>query len=57
MAQQWSYARGGQKSGPITSKQLRELAAVGGLLPADLVRAEGMGQQKEFLMVEWPIAG
>lgn len=52
MAQQWFYARGGQKAGPITSKQLREMAAAGGLRPTDLVWTEGMEQWKEARLVK-----
>lgn len=52
MAQQWYYARGDQRTGPITSKQLKTLAASGGLRPTDLVWAEGMEQWKEARLVQ-----
>lgn len=47
MAQRWYYARGGQKIGPVTSQELRYLAASGSLQPADLVWTEGMAEWKE----------
>jgi NAD-dependent dihydropyrimidine dehydrogenase PreA subunit len=37
----WFYARNGQQVGPLSSTQLRELAAAGTLTPADLVWREG----------------
>lgn len=47
MAQRWYYARGGQKIGPVTSQELRYLAASGALQPTDLVWVEGNDRGKE----------
>lgn len=38
----WHYARGGEKDGPITMEQLKELATTGQLSPDDLVWREDM---------------
>lgn len=43
MSQEWYYARGEQKRGPIALEQLRALARSGELAPTDLVWTEGMG--------------
>lgn len=37
----WYYAKDGQQFGPISSQQLKQLAASGGLVPEDLVFREG----------------
>jgi len=42
VADQWYYVREGQEVGPVTSRQLKELAASGALRVADRVRREGM---------------
>jgi GYF domain 2 len=42
MASQWYYAKGGEQHGPISGRELKELATSGGLGPADLVWKEGM---------------
>jgi hypothetical protein len=42
MAGQWYYARGGERIGPVTTDELKRLAASGELLPTDLVWKEGM---------------
>ncbi len=47
MAQRWYYAQGGQKIGPVTSQELRYLAASGTLQPTDLVWVEGNDRGKE----------
>ncbi len=47
MAKRWYYVRGGQETGPITSQELRDLAAAGTLRSADLVWAEGMPEWRE----------
>lgn len=47
MSEQWYYAKGGQRNGPITPDQLRQLASVGTLLPTDLVWKQGMSQWDE----------
>lgn len=43
MASEWYYTSNGKQApGPVSSSQLRELAATGRLLPTDLVWKEGM---------------
>jgi hypothetical protein len=42
MSQEWYYAKGEHKKGPITSDQFRNLAKSGALKPTDLVWTEGM---------------
>jgi GYF domain 2 len=42
MSQNWYYAKGDQRQGPVTSDQLRALAKSGALNPTDLVWTEGM---------------
>ncbi len=44
MAHQWYYAQGGERKGPVSDQQLKELAASGELSPDDAVWAEGMGR-------------
>jgi len=44
METQWYYAQQGQRLGPVSSEQLKELAAAGRLQPSDLVWKEGMAQ-------------
>jgi ferredoxin len=41
---EWYYARHQRRIGPLTSAQLRELAAAGALSPADMVFRTGMRQ-------------
>ncbi len=40
MATQWFYAQNGQRSGPVSSQELKDLAANGALDPTDLVWSE-----------------
>ena len=42
MATQWYVQQDGQDSGPMTSRELKELAVSGRLRPTDRVRKEGM---------------
>ena len=42
MSDQWYYARGENRSGPVTTGELRRLAAAGELVTTDLVWKEGM---------------
>ena len=44
---QWHYSKSGQQQGPVSSEQLKQLAASGQLQPSDLVWKEGMGQWAE----------
>lgn len=49
MAEQWYYTRQGQRFGPLSIEQMRQLALAGQLQQADLVWTEGMS--------EWTPAG
>jgi hypothetical protein len=49
MAEQWYYTRQGQRFGPLSQDQIRQLAQVGQLQQGDLVWTEGMA--------EWTPAG
>lgn len=42
MASEWYYSHGGQRHGPVSSDQLKELVAAGKLRADDLVWKEGM---------------
>ncbi|HYE21249.1 MAG TPA: DUF4339 domain-containing protein [Tepidisphaeraceae bacterium] len=42
MSTEWYYSQGGQQIGPITSQQMKDLAAGGQLTPNDLVWKDGM---------------
>ncbi len=44
MADQWYYSQQGQRCGPVTSDQLKQLATSGQLQPTDLVWKKGMAQ-------------
>jgi hypothetical protein len=44
MAQDWYYAKDGERRGPITFQELGELAASGKLTPSDLVWQKGMAE-------------
>jgi hypothetical protein len=44
MSEQWFYSKGGQQQGPVSSQQLKQMAATGQLQPTDLVWKEGMEQ-------------
>jgi len=48
----WYYSREGQVYGPISSKELRELAASGQLSPDDLVRREDMQEWRKASSVK-----
>lgn len=52
MSQQWYYAKGGQRLGPVPAEQLKELAASGELLPADLIWRKGMPQWVQAATVQ-----
>jgi len=41
---EWYYAKGDQQQGPVSSTELRQLAASGRVLPDDLVWREGMSE-------------
>jgi hypothetical protein len=52
MAQEWYYTRDGKQGGPVSSSQLRELAASGQLMPTDTVWMHGMATWKEAQAVK-----
>ena len=52
MAQRWYYARGDRKVGPVTSQELRALAASGTLLPTDLVWIGGHDQGRQARLIK-----
>jgi GYF domain 2 len=52
MSQEWYYAKGDQKQGPITSEKLRALAKAGDLEPIDLVWTTGMTGWKKMSSVK-----
>ena len=41
MSTEWFYTKDGEQLGPVSSKQLSQLAASGELQPTDLVWKEG----------------
>lgn len=47
MASQWYYGKDGQRLGPVSSSQLKELAASGTIRPTDLVWKQGMSSWAE----------
>jgi hypothetical protein len=51
MSQEWHYAKDGQRHGPITTRQLKELAASGDLRPTDLVWTDGRDEWKPASVV------
>lgn len=52
MAANWHYATGGEKHGPITAAQLKELATTGKLSPDDLVWREDMTEWRKASTVK-----
>lgn len=52
MATNWHYAKGGEKHGPITAAQLKELASTGQLHPDDLVWREDMKEWRKASTVK-----
>jgi hypothetical protein len=56
----WWYAKNGERQGPVTSAQLRQLAESGVLLPTDMVFKEGGSEWKLASTVQnlkFPAAG
>lgn len=47
MSDQWYYAKGNEKLGPVSESQLRELAETGKLLPTDKVWQKGMTEWQD----------
>lgn len=52
MAAQWHYSKGGERHGPVSSDQLRQLAASGQLGPTDLVWRDGMAEWQKASSVK-----
>lgn len=52
MEKLWHYAKGGEKHGPITAAQLKELAKTGQLSPDDLVWREDMQEWRQARSVK-----
>mgnify|MGYP003647918867 CR=1 FL=1 len=48
---EWYYAQGNDKHGPVSSKQLKQLALTGKLLPTDLVWKEGASDWKPASLI------
>lgn len=46
MAAEWHYSKNGQKHGPVSASDLKNLAKSGDLLPTDLIWKEGMAKWK-----------
>lgn len=42
MGEEWHYTHQGEEHGPVSSSELKQLAAAGGLLPSDLVWKDGL---------------
>lgn len=47
MSKQWHYSRNGEKHGPVSDAELRQLAANGSLQPYDLVWREDMKEWRD----------
>ena len=43
---QWFVVRGGKETGPLSTEQVKEMAAVGKLLPSDQVRRDDGGESR-----------
>lgn len=52
MSNNWHYAKGGEKHGPITAAQLKELVTTGQLAPDDLVWCEDMKEWRKASTVK-----
>jgi len=52
MAQEWHYAKGEDRHGPVSFEQLKELAESGELQPSDLVWQKGMEEWQPAKTVE-----
>lgn len=56
MADQWYVGRNGQKAGPYTTEQLRQLAAGGKLVPSDLLWKQGLANWVPLAQVKGLLA-
>ena len=52
MSNNWHYAKGGEKHGPITATQLKQLVTTGQLAPDDLVWRENMTEWRKASTVK-----
>lgn len=52
MAQEWHYAKDGERHGPISAEELKQLATAGDLLPSDLVWTEGKDEWKPASVIK-----
>ena len=52
MAQEWHYAKDGERHGPISAEELKQLATAGDLLPTDLVWTEGRDEWEPASVVK-----
>lgn len=52
MAAQWHYSKGGERHGPVSSEQLKQLAASGQIQPTDLVWRDGMAEWQKASAVK-----
>jgi hypothetical protein len=50
--QEWHYSKGGQQIGPVSTDDLKQLAANGGLSPSDLIWKEGWSEWKQARAVK-----
>jgi formylglycine-generating enzyme len=51
MSQEWYFAKGDKRYGPVSASQLKELAITGRLSPNDIVWKQGMAQWSEARIV------
>ena len=47
MAREWYYTKDGERQGPVTPQQLKQLSASGDLQPTDLIWKDGMAEWKK----------
>jgi hypothetical protein len=57
MADQWYYAQHGQQTGPVSTEELKQLAASGQLQPSEMVWKQGMAAWSPANSVEGLFAG
>jgi hypothetical protein len=57
MAEQWYYAHDGQQTGPVSTEEIKQLAASGQLQPGDMVWKQGMAAWSPASSVEGLLAG
>ena len=52
MSDQWYYAQQGQRQGPVSEEQLKQLASTGQVKPTDKVWKQGMAEWQAASAVE-----